>query len=82
MLCILHKLQKTRFLFEEEFRVESINPVIDQLYSVLTDRLLAYEMACERFDFFNHLDELNETQLRSAAENLVENYKEHLDSHK
>ncbi|XP_015120741.1 zinc finger MYM-type protein 1-like [Diachasma alloeum] len=50
---------ETQLPLRDKFRVENFNPVIDRLYSALTDRLRAYEMACERFDFFNHLDELN-----------------------
>lgn len=41
--------------------------------------LTAYETACSRFGFLNHLEDLSEAELHAAAEKLVEIYKEDLE---
>lgn len=62
------------------FRIENFLPVIDQFSMNLEQRLRAYELLSCRFNFLRKLDVLSADEILAAASNLVEVYKDDLDS--
>lgn len=63
----------------EKFRIESFIPVIDQLSTSLTQRISAYDIIFKRFGFINHLEEMTDSDLQSAAEHVADIYKDDLE---
>ncbi|KAE9521910.1 hypothetical protein AGLY_017717 [Aphis glycines] len=64
----------------EKFRSENFLPVIDQLYTSLTDRIKAYDIICKRFGFFRKLGNIEPSELLLSATNLVNIYSEDLEA--
>ncbi|XP_066969168.1 52 kDa repressor of the inhibitor of the protein kinase-like [Macrobrachium rosenbergii] len=58
-----------------KFRANSFLPVIDQIVQSLSDRIAAYDVACEHFGFLNRLEDMDADEISSAAASLVSFYK-------
>jgi len=65
----------------DKFRIrQNFLPVIDQFVVALQHRLGAYELISSRFGFLRKFDVLSPQELLAVAENLVEVYKDDLDT--
>ena len=64
----------------EKFRTESFVSVIDQMIVSLTQRIAAYSVVCARFGFLANLENLTDDEVGIAAQNLVNNYPDDLES--
>ncbi|XP_050063061.1 zinc finger MYM-type protein 1-like [Aphis gossypii] len=72
--------ETTQLSQREKFRSENFLPVIDQLYTSLTDRIKAYDIICKRFGFFRKLGNIEPSELLLSATNLVNIYSEDLEA--
>lgn len=64
----------------ETFRIRSFLPVIDQFVSSLEQRLEAYQLVNTRFGFLGKLATIENEEIMTAAQNLIENYNDDLDN--
>ncbi|XP_066947126.1 uncharacterized protein [Macrobrachium rosenbergii] len=62
-----------------KFCANSFLPVIDQIVQSLSDRIVAYDVVCERFGFLNRLEDMDADEINSAAASLVSFYKDDLE---
>ena len=72
--------ETTQLSQTENFRSDNFLPVIDQLYTSLTDRIKAYDIIYKRFGFFSKLGIIETSELLLSATNLVNIYSEDLES--
>lgn len=73
------KAQEANLSPKDKFKVSGFIPVIDQLCVSLTGRLQAYDAVRSRFEFLNHLEDMDAENLYAAAKELVKVYKDDLE---
>ena len=65
----------------KKFETSSFLPVIDQFIISLKDRISAYEKIDHQFGFLNNLFEIDATEIKRHADNLIKIYKDDLDKY-
>ena len=65
---------------KEKFRLKNFLPVIDKLSISLNNRIAAYESANEQFGFLGEIIEMNATDLKLKADNLISIYPDDFES--
>ena len=63
----------------EKFQIRWFNPVVDQYAVSLDKRIEKYHELSEKFGFFSKMSTLSTSELKTAAEHLVESYPDDLD---
>ena len=64
---------------KEKFCANSFLPVIDPFVQSLSDKISAYDIVCERFEFFSRLEDMD-AEISSNAVFLVRFYKVDVES--
>jgi len=67
------------FSEKENMKIKTFFPIIDALISNLNKRKEAYNELNEKFGFFLHLEDIDQTELKLRAEKLVNIYEDDLD---
>jgi len=64
---------------KENMKIKTFFPIIDALISNLNKRKEAYNELNEKFGFFLHLEDIDQTELKLRAEKLVNIYEDDLE---